>query len=219
MQALLPIEVFEALEKNLGHDDAKIVLKSFETAISANIEYTWVTTKDDLLSEMEKKFATKSDIIVIKLDIMLVKTELAGDINHLETKLEGKIDKVKIELAGKIDHLETKLEDKIDKVMVELAGNINNVETKLEGKIDKVKIELEGKIDKVKIELEGKIDKVKIELEGKIDHLETRIEGKINLLSAQFRLSFYIIIFVIIISNPKALEFISKIYTLVKMSF
>jgi hypothetical protein len=122
MQAILPIEVYEALEKNIGHDDAKIVLKSFETAISANIEYTWMVTKDDLLSEMEKKFATKSDLMLVRAEIQQVKTELNGRIDSLETELNGRIDSLEARLNGRIDSLEARIDGKIDKLKIELSS-------------------------------------------------------------------------------------------------
>jgi hypothetical protein len=66
MQAILPIEVYEALERGLGKDDAKIVAKSLETTISNNIENKWKTSKDELLSEMKKEFATKADLQLLE---------------------------------------------------------------------------------------------------------------------------------------------------------
>jgi BMFP domain-containing protein YqiC len=183
MQAILPIEVYEALEKNIGHDDAKLVLKSFETAITANIEYTWVMTKDDLLSEMKQEFATKSDLMLVRGEIQLIRTVLSGEIN----KVDAKIDKVHTELNGKID----------------------KVHTELNSKIDKVHTELNGKIDKVHTELNGKIDMVKTELRAEI-------KSEIQTVRYEMRLYLLIIIFVIILNNPKAIDLIAKLFGIAK---
>jgi len=82
MQAILPIEVYEAFERGLGKIDAKIVVKSIETTISDNIENKWKTSKDELLGEMKKEFASKADL-------QLVKTELLSEIkvSNAQTRL------------------------------------------------------------------------------------------------------------------------------------
>jgi uncharacterized protein YfcZ (UPF0381/DUF406 family) len=98
MQAILPIEVYEALERNIGHDDAKLVVKSFETAISANIEYTWVLTKDDLLSEMEKKFATKADLNLVETRLRSEIKEVRSEIKEVRSELKADIQAVKYEM-------------------------------------------------------------------------------------------------------------------------
>ncbi|MBF0472760.1 MAG: hypothetical protein HQK93_03380 [Nitrospirae bacterium] len=66
MQATLPIEVYEALEKSLGKETAKIVVKSIETTITDNIENKWKTSKDELLEEMGKRFSTKADLLLFE---------------------------------------------------------------------------------------------------------------------------------------------------------
>ncbi|KJU85647.1 hypothetical protein MBAV_002158 [Candidatus Magnetobacterium bavaricum] len=69
MAVTLPIEVYEALEKTMEHDDAKRVIKAFETTISDLTEYKWKTSKDELLTEMEKRFATKADLALLELKL------------------------------------------------------------------------------------------------------------------------------------------------------
>ena len=56
------------------------------------------------------------------------------------------------------------------------------------------------------------------ELATKADLLQvkTELEGKINLLSAQMKLYFIVLLSVIFITNPKALELIAKILGIVK---
>jgi len=78
MQAILPIEVYEAFEKGLGKVDAKIVVKSIETTISYNIENKWSSSKDNLLGEMKKEFASKADLQLVRAEIQQLKTELSA---------------------------------------------------------------------------------------------------------------------------------------------
>ncbi|MBF0565345.1 MAG: hypothetical protein HQK89_08885 [Nitrospirae bacterium] len=59
----LSMEIFEIFEKNHGREDAKTVVKSIEAAISEGIVNRWVVTKNDLLDDMKKEFATKATTI------------------------------------------------------------------------------------------------------------------------------------------------------------
>ncbi|MBF0337677.1 MAG: hypothetical protein HQL05_07560 [Nitrospirae bacterium] len=76
MAVTLPLEVYEALEKSMGSDDAKRVVKAFEATISDITEYKWKTSKDELLTEMEKRFATKADLLLLKADIALLEAKM-----------------------------------------------------------------------------------------------------------------------------------------------
>jgi len=58
-------------------------------------------------------------------------------------------------------------------------------------------------------DIRSEIKLVETRLNGRIDNLETK-------LSAQSRLHFIVLLFVIIVSNPKALELISKMLGIVK---
>jgi hypothetical protein len=59
MPVTLPLEVYEALEKGLGKEDAKKVVKSLEDIISDVTEYKWKVTKDELLDAIRKEFVTR----------------------------------------------------------------------------------------------------------------------------------------------------------------
>ncbi|MES0337867.1 MAG: hypothetical protein SFH39_16115 [Candidatus Magnetobacterium sp. LHC-1] len=43
--------------------------KAFETTITDITEYKWKTSKDELLTEMEKRFATKADLALLELKL------------------------------------------------------------------------------------------------------------------------------------------------------
>ncbi|MBI5141749.1 MAG: hypothetical protein HZA20_06095 [Nitrospirae bacterium] len=59
MQATLPLEAFEALEKSLGKEEAKKVVRSIETTITDLTEYRWKSSKDELLDAMRAEFVTR----------------------------------------------------------------------------------------------------------------------------------------------------------------
>lgn len=70
MQAILPLDVYVALEKSLGKDEATRVVKSLETAITDMTEYKWQTSRQLLMEDMRKEFATKADLSQLKVDLM-----------------------------------------------------------------------------------------------------------------------------------------------------
>lgn len=55
----------------MGADDANRVVKAFESTISDLTEYKWKTSKDELLTEMEKRFATKADLALLEARMKL----------------------------------------------------------------------------------------------------------------------------------------------------
>lgn len=105
MPVTLPIEVYEALEKGLGKEDAKRVVKSLEIAISDTTDYKWKTTKDELLDAIRKEFITK-ELFEERLNT------LEERLNTLRAELVGKtnVDKaeVKAELEKQILRLDRK---------------------------------------------------------------------------------------------------------------
>jgi len=109
--------------------------------------------------------------------------------------------------------LQKKLEIK-DELTKELATKADIV--RLEGEIQTFKADFEGKISSLKADLEGKISNLKTDLEGKISALKTDLEGKISVLRMEFRVYFAIILAVIILSSPRAVDLIGKILGVVK---
>jgi ABC-type phosphate transport system auxiliary subunit len=87
------------------------------------------------------------------------------------------------------------------------------LQKKLEIK-DELTKELATKADIVR--LEGEIQTFKADFEGKISSLKTDLEGKISVLRMEFRVYFVILIAVIILSSPRAVDLIGKILGVVK---
>jgi len=59
MPVTLPIEIYETLERTVGKEGAKAVIKSIESTISEFTEYKLRASKDELLDVMRKEFVTK----------------------------------------------------------------------------------------------------------------------------------------------------------------
>lgn len=76
MPVTLPIEVYEALERGLGKEDARKIVKSLEVVISDATDYKWKTTKDELLDAIRKEFVTKE----------FLKAEIENQILKLDRK-------------------------------------------------------------------------------------------------------------------------------------
>lgn len=98
MPVTLPLEVYEALEKGLGKEDARAVVKSLEATISEAAEYKWATTKEELLDAIRREFVTKD---VFEERINALKTELIAEMKQDKAELLGKIEATRIALDRK----------------------------------------------------------------------------------------------------------------------
>jgi hypothetical protein len=191
------IELYQFLEERLGREEARkiaeVIERGFE-AIEKKAEEVALQKKLEIKDELTKELATKADIArlegEVKADIARLEREVKADI----ARLEGEIQTFKADFEGKI----------------------SNLKTDLEGKISNLKTDLEGKISNLKTDLEGKISNLKTDLEGKISALKTDLEGKISVLRMEFRVYFVILIAVIILSSPRAVDLIGKILGVVK---
>ncbi|MBF0567602.1 MAG: hypothetical protein HQK95_01925 [Nitrospirae bacterium] len=91
-------------------------------------------------------------------------------------------------------------------------ADIANLRTELKTDIAK----LDGKIDSVKIALDLKIDNLKTALEGKSDSVKTGLEGNIRDLGWKQKLYFLILLFAMLLTNPKAMDLLGKLLGPVK---
>ncbi|OGV97841.1 MAG: hypothetical protein A3I04_01620 [Nitrospinae bacterium RIFCSPLOWO2_02_FULL_39_110] len=97
----IPIEIFEILERKLGREDAKEVIKVIEksletidakaeeakTEVKRLSEDLALQKKLELKDELTKELATKSDILLVRQEMQTIKVELEGKIESLNTKL------------------------------------------------------------------------------------------------------------------------------------
>jgi len=187
MPVTLPIEIYETLERTVGKEGAKAVIKSIESTISEYTEYKLRTSKDELLDVMRKEFVTK-DFFEERLNSL--REELIGIMKQDKAELLGIMRQDKAELLGIM---------KQDKA--ELLGIIKQDKAELLGKIDA----LYEKTEKDKTELMGIIEKNRLEVEKEI----LRIDRK-------FTIMFVILFFTILFLNQNALEFMFRIMGLIR---
>jgi len=107
------------------------------------------------------------------------------------------------------------IEKKAEEVALQKKLEIKDELTKeLATKADIVRLEGEIKADIAR--LEGKVKADIARLEGEIQTLKADFEGRISVLRMEFRVYFVILIAVIILSSPRAVDLIGKILGVVK---
>ena len=107
------------------------------------------------------------------------------------------------------------IENKAEEVALQKKLEIKDELTKeLATKADIVR--LEGKVKADIARLEGEIQTLKADFEGKISSLKADLEGKISVLRMEFRVYFVILLAVIILSSPRAVDLIGKILGVIK---
>ncbi|MBF0590993.1 MAG: hypothetical protein HQL02_02780 [Nitrospirae bacterium] len=153
MPVIMPLEVYESLAKTLGHDDAKDLVKSIETAISDVTEYKWRISKEELLSEIRKEF------------------------DKMDAKFERKLSEMDAKFERRFSELDKKFATKADLALME---------SKMMGEFKRIDGEFK------------------------------RIDGEFKALRLEMKLLFLIIIFIMLITNPRALDMIAKVLGLAR---
>ena len=110
MPVTLPIEIYETLERTVGKEGAKAVIKSIENTISEFTEYKLRTSRDELLDIMRKEFVTK-DFFEEKLNAL--RAELLGIMKQDKAELLGIMKQDKAEIMGIIDKNRLEIEKEI----------------------------------------------------------------------------------------------------------
>jgi hypothetical protein len=93
MPFTIPAEVY------IGAEEAKKIVKVFETIIDAEIVNKWAQTKFELRDELLKEFVTKK--------------EFETKIESLRAELSSKIESVRIELSKEIENAVLKIEKRL----------------------------------------------------------------------------------------------------------
>ncbi|MBI4689989.1 MAG: hypothetical protein HY754_06950 [Nitrospirae bacterium] len=86
MATVIPIEIFELLEKKVGREEAKEVIKVIEASLDAvekKAEAVALQKKLEIKDELTKELATKADIARLEGEIHTVRAELEGRISTL----------------------------------------------------------------------------------------------------------------------------------------
>lgn len=197
MPATLPIELYDLLEKKVGKEEARevgrIIMASFD-AIERRAETVVVQKKAEIKEELTKELVTKEDL----------------------AKFEGRLNErvTAVELTAKEDV--AKLEGKLTAVEGRLSERITNVEGKLNERISSLEGRLNEKIAAVEGRLNEKIAAVEGQLSERIASLEGRMNERFTTMDWKMRVYFLILLFTILLTNPKALDLIAKLFGLVK---
>ncbi|MBF0539145.1 MAG: hypothetical protein HQL03_12930 [Nitrospirae bacterium] len=171
MPVIMPLEVYEALEKTLGYEDAKDLVKSIETAISDVTEYKWRISKEELLSEIRKEFD--------KMDAKFERkfSEIRKEFENMDSKFERKLSELDAKFERRFSELDKKFATKADLALME---------SKMMGEFKRIDGEFK------------------------------RIDGEFKALRLEMKLLFLIIIFIMLITNPRALDMIAKVLGLAR---
>ncbi|MBI4690091.1 MAG: hypothetical protein HY754_07465 [Nitrospirae bacterium] len=97
MATVIPIEIFELLEKKVGREEAKEVIKVIEASldtIEKKAETVALQKKLEIKEELTKELATKADIARLEGEIKTLRQEIHTVRQEIET--------VRVELKGEI---------------------------------------------------------------------------------------------------------------------
>lgn len=100
----LPVEIFEILERQVGRDDAKEVIKVIEGSfdvIEKKAEHVALQKKLEIKDELTKELATKEDIATVKGEIKIVREEIKTVRVEIKVVRE-EIKTLRVELKGEI---------------------------------------------------------------------------------------------------------------------
>ncbi|WP_420264501.1 hypothetical protein [Candidatus Magnetominusculus dajiuhuensis] len=99
-------------------------------------------------------------------------------------------------------------------------GRLNDRITSLEGRLSERISSLEGRLNERISSLEGKMNEKISSLEGRLNDRITSLEGKMSEkftdMNWRMKVSLIVIISVILLTNPKSLDLIAKLFGLVK---
>ncbi len=101
MATAIPMDIFELLEKKVGREEAKEVVKIIEetlTIIEKKAQDVALQKKLEIKDELTKELATKADIVRLEGEINTIRQE----IQTVKIDLEGKIHSLKVDLEGKL---------------------------------------------------------------------------------------------------------------------
>lgn len=75
MATTIPIEVYEILEDKLGREQAHAITKAMEAAASSIA----INKKAEIRDELSKELASKADLMVLRTELLSIKTELKSE--------------------------------------------------------------------------------------------------------------------------------------------
>ncbi|MBF0459646.1 MAG: hypothetical protein HQK99_17295 [Nitrospirae bacterium] len=186
MPATLPVEIYDLLEKKVGKEEAREVGRVILASFDA--------------------IESRAETVVIQKKAE-IKEELTKELTTKEdlAKLEGKLNSVEGRLSERITNVEGKLNERISS----LEGRMNEKFAALEGRMNEKFADLEGRMNEKFADLEGRMNEKFAALEGRMNERFTTMDWKM-------RVYFLILLFTILLTNPKALDLIARLFGLVK---
>ena len=138
MPTTLPLDVYEALEEELGKERARRLVHALEKAVDAAVESKWLQVRDELLARL------------------VTKEEFRSGLENLRLELVTRIEQVHAELSARIDGLSARMDSlsaRIEQVRSELGARIEQVHAELSARIDRVQTSLEAKIERLNLKM------------------------------------------------------------------
>ncbi|MGC8916303.1 MAG: hypothetical protein ACP5NF_04925 [Thermoanaerobaculum sp.] len=198
MAAVISPDVFEALERHLGREDALTVVRGLEASLNRAVDYRWATTKEELLAVMRREFVTRE---VFEERLASFRAELLAKSEKDKAELLGRLEKDKAEVLGRLEKDKAEVLGRLEKDKAEVLGIIEALREKTE----RDKAELVGMIEA----LREKTERDKAEVLGKIENLKLSMDKNITVW-------FSILLFAIVFLNRDALEFLARLFGLLR---
>lgn len=97
MPVTIPIEAYEELEKGLGKEGARKIVKALESVISEATEYKWKVSKEEILDAMRKEFDN-------------MRSEFNGQSNSLRSEFNSQSNSLRSEFNGHSNSLRSEFD-------------------------------------------------------------------------------------------------------------
>jgi len=192
MPTTLPLDVYEALEEELGKERARRLVHALEKAVDAAVESKWLQVRDELLARL------------------VTKEEFRSGLENLRLELVTRIEQVHAELSARMDSLSARIEQ----VRSELSARIEQVHAELSARIDGLSARMDSlsaRIEQVRSELGARIEQVHAELSARIDRVQTSLEAKIERLNLKMNFVLLLLILLATLWSPPVAELLRRL--------
>ena len=207
MPTTLPLDVYEALEEELGKERARRLVHALEKAVDAAVESKWLQVRDELLARLVTKEEFRSGLENLRLELVARIEQVHAELSARMDGLSARIEQVRSELGARIEQVHAELSARMDG----LSARIEQVYTELSARIDRVHAELSARIDQVRSELGARIEQVYTELSARIDRVQTSLEAKIERLNLKMNFVLLLLILLATLWSPPVAELLRKL--------
>jgi predicted nucleic acid-binding Zn-ribbon protein len=109
MPTTLPLDVYEALEEELGKERARRLVHALEKAVDAAVESKWLQVRDELLARLVTKEEFRSGLENLRLELVARIEQVHAELSARMDGLSARIDRVQTSLEAKIERLNLKM--------------------------------------------------------------------------------------------------------------